>query len=455
MNKHPASFRDPSGFLFEREDRLFRQINRDYRSDYDVLMDSGLYERLADEGLLVSHREVSVEPADPDCAYKIISPDIIHFISYPYEWCFDALRDAALLTLKIHEIALDYGMMLKDATAFNVQFTCGRPVFIDTLSFEQYTEGQPWPAYRQFCRHFLAPLALMSSVDIGLGRLFQTNVDGVPLQLASSSLPFLSRLSIPILLHLHMHAAGEKRWADSEDPADSRGVSKRSMKGLIDSLRSAVLKQRWEPEGHWQDYYHDNSYTEEGLAEKRRLVEQYIKCSEPGCVWDLGSNVGVFSHLIADGQRRVVSVDSDPACVQLNYRKVVEEECEVLPLCVDLCNPSPAVGWQNQERDSLLERGPADAVLALALVHHLAISNNVPLDRLADFMAACTGGHLVIEFVPKSDQQVQRLLASREDIFEDYTQRSFEAAFSEKFSIERQDKIADSERILYMMRRIR
>ncbi len=449
MSRHRASFRDPSGFLFEREGVLYRQVNREYRLNYEHLMDSGLYEELVEEDLLVAHREVDAEPADGSRAHAVLRPQRVPFISYPYEWSFDALRDAALLTLKIQERALEYDMILKDASAFNVQFQGTRPLFIDTLSFEVYEEGRPWPGYRQFCQHFLAPLALMSRVDIALGRMLLAHIDGIPLSVASRTLPRRSWLSLSTLLHIHLHAAGQSRFASGGAP--ERRVSRRSLQGLVDSLVSAVRSMKWRPRGAWSDYYDGGSYSDEGFAEKKRLVREYLDRIRPGTVWDLGSNVGVFSRLAARDGAKVVSVDADPACVQLNYRETAHQGCDVLPLWVDLCNPSPDVGWANRERDSLSSRGPANAAMALALVHHLAIGNNVPLPELAEYFAL-VGRDLIVEFVPREDPRVRTMLSSRRDIFSEYHREGFEKAFGRHFEVQRADTVPDSERILYLMR---
>ena len=207
----PGSFRDPSGFLFRRGGTLYRQVNRVYREDYDLLLSSGLYDELAEAGLLVRHVTADIEPFIPDRSYLVIKPEEVGFISYPYEWCFSQLRDAALATLEIQKKAIDRGMSLKDASAYNIQFVRGRPTLIDTLSFEKYPEGRPWVAYSQFCRHFLAPLYLMSRKDVRLSSLLRVNIDGIPLDLASGLLPFRTRFRLPALLHIHLHARSEKK----------------------------------------------------------------------------------------------------------------------------------------------------------------------------------------------------------------------------------------------------
>ena len=447
-----ASFRDPSGFLFSRDGILYRQINRKYELEYTRLMESGLYEKLVKAGLLIPHAEVKQAAAEAEAAYRVIQPERVPFISYPYEWSFGQLRDAALATLAIQRRALKAGMSLKDASAYNIQFVRGKPTLIDTLSFEIYKEGQPWVAYRQFCQHFLAPLALMALRDIRLNQLMRVYIDGVPLDLASGLLPSKTRFNFGLLTHIHLHASAQKRYSGEEVKSRAGTMSKQAMTGLIDSLDSTVRKLDWKPGGtEWGNYYDITNYSDAAFEHKKQLVREWWAKIMPSLVWDLGANNGVFSRLAGEGGAFVVSSDMDPTAVEQNYRQVKAEKTEnILPLLLDLTNPSPAIGWSNEERDSFEGRGPADMILALALIHHLAISNNVPLLQVADFFASI-GKWLVMEFVPKSDSQVQKLLLSREDIFPNYTREGFENAFQQKFTIVEAVNLRESERVLYLM----
>jgi ribosomal protein L11 methylase PrmA len=450
-----ASFRDPSGFLFSRGGVLYRQINRAYEQEYARLMESGLYEKLVKAGLLIPHVEVEQAPAESDSVYKVIQPERVPFISYPYEWSFGQLKSAALATLSIQKRALKLGMSLKDASAYNIQFVRGKAVLIDTLSFEIYKEGEPWAAYRQFCQHFLAPLALMALNDIRLSQLLRVYIDGVPLDLASGLLPAKTRLNFGLLTHIHLHAGAQKKYSGltSEEAKPRIGsMSRQAMTGLIESLESAIQKLDWTPRGtEWGNYYDITNYSDAAFEHKKQLVGEWTKRVQPALAWDLGANNGVFSRVVSSAGPYVVSFDIDPAAVEQNYRQVKNDKTEnLLPLLLDLTNPTPAIGWANRERDSFGARGPADLVLALALIHHLAISNNVPLSQAADFFAE-TGKWLVIEFVPKPDRQVQKLLVSRKDIFPDYTREGFETAFKEKFTIREAVEIRESERVLYLM----
>jgi len=455
MRREPASFRDPSGFIFEREGHLLRQVGALYRADYDRAVASGLYTTLIERALLIPHEERPLEEAMAPGAYRVLRPERLRFVSYPFEWAFSQLRDAALLTLDVQKLALDHGMALKDASAYNVQFHRGRPILVDTLSFEVYREGAPWVAYRQFCQHFLAPLALMARRDIRLSQLFRIFVDGVPLDLARSLLPRRTWLRPTLAMHLHLHAGAQRRYSDRPGRAvRTARLSPSALRALLENLKSGIEVLSWKPAGtEWGDYYADTNYTSEAADRKQALVQAMLEEVAPASVWDLGANTGRFSRLASSRGIPTVAFDIDPAAVEKNYRECVRTGNEhELPLVLDLTNPSPAFGWAGTERRSLEERGPAGAVLALAIVHHLAISNNVPLDQVAGYLARLTS-NLIIEFVPKSDSQVQRLLASRVDVFPDYTRTGFEAAFGPHFSIRRSEPIAGSDRVLYLMQR--
>ncbi|PCH62431.1 MAG: hypothetical protein COC19_02855 [SAR86 cluster bacterium] len=458
----PSSFRDPSGFLFTHQQHLYRQINSCYAENYQHLMDSGLYAALVKAKLLIPHEEVTLNDFDATTAFKIIQPEKIQYISYPYEWCFSQLKDAALATLRIQKIALRYGMVLKDASAYNIQFHRGKPLLIDTLSFELYREGGAWVAYKQFCQHFLAPLALMSHCDVRLQQLLRTYIDGIPLGLASRLLPKRSYLSYALLSHIHLHAKTQTKYADSaldNDKSKPRPISKTAFSALLAGINSAVEGIHWKlTDTEWGDYYSATNYQTPAMDHKELLVGQFIQSLSPAplLTHDLGANNGHFSRLAATLGMTVISQDIDPVAVEKNYLAgKKEQQSKILALVLDLTNPSSSMGWALEERMSFLARADSEnnLVLALALIHHLCISNNVPLSLAASFFSRCCQ-HLIIEFVPKGDSQVQRLLASREDIFPDYTQQGFEKAFSQYFKVEKRDNIDDCQRTLYLMSRL-
>lgn len=449
---HPASFRDPCAFVFRRGGLLYRQVNESGRRDYEQLMRSGLYEKLTIAGDLVRHDETANALSPDGRAFKVIQPEWIDFISYPYEWCFSQLKDAAFLTLRLQKLAMAHGMALKDATPYNVAFRGGRPVWIDTTSFSIAQPDEPWVAYRQFCEMLLAPLALISLVDVRLLELMRTNLDGIPLDLTSRLLPARSRLRAGLLMHIHLHAAAQrpKKSGGARKPSN-RKLSKNALAGLIDSLNTTVRRLEWHtPDTTWSNYYQQTNYDAEAFVIKRDIVERWIERIAPVSVWDLGANDGTFSRLASSRGIATVAFDVDPVAVEKNYLAHRNDSC-MLPLRLDLTNPSSRHGWANAEREALSDRGPADLALMLAVIHHLAIGHNVPLARVAAFLTQVCRA-LVIEFVPKDDSQVQRMLSSRVDIFDEYTQEAFESVFSRWFVIEDVARVGDSARWLYLMR---
>jgi ribosomal protein L11 methylase PrmA len=448
-----SSFRDPAGFVFRAQGRLVRFVAPEYVPTLTRLTDSGLYAELTEAKLLIRHEEIA-DPVGLDVSgARFLQPELVTTISYPYEWCFSQLKDAALAVLRIQARAIAKGLVLKDATAFNVQFHRGEAVLIDTLSFEEYREGMPWRAYRQFCEHFLAPLALMAYVDARLNQLLRVHIDGIPLELAAKMLPFRTKLSPGLAMHLHLHANAQSKSGTGR--SGDGAFSKVSMLGLIDSLKRTIEKLAWAPKGTiWGDYYENTNYSGSAMVTKRDLVSELLRLVDPKprVLWDLGANTGEFSKLASSAGIETVAWDFDVAAVEKSYKDRNGDE-RLLPLVVDLTNPSPSLGWASEERDSFAKRCNADVVMALALVHHLAIGNNVPLGKIAEFFAGLSPW-LLIEFVPKSDSQVQRLLSTRDDIYVSYTDDGFQQAFRERFEILARRPITDTDRVLYLMRRV-
>ncbi len=445
-----SSFRDPSGIVFKESGTIYRQINSCYAQQYDHLMRSGLYAELTGKKMLIPHQETNKKPIS-DNGILVIAPQQIPFVSYPYEWAFSALKEAALLSLRIHKKALDFGMVLKDASAYNIQFQSGRPVLIDTLSFDFYNDGEPWGAYGQFCRHFLASLLLMRYADLRLSRLMSLYIDGIPLDLASGLLK--GKGGLFTRQHIHWHSksiADHTRESQDTDNIRKINIPKKNMITLIESMILFVegLELK-ETATRWSDYGITTSYSETGAASKKELVEKYLKQTDPSSVWDFGANDGTYSRLALGLGAQVVAFDSDPAAVEKNFITAFEKRQQLLSLYLDLTNPSPDIGFANRERTSLSERQRPDCILMLAVIHHLAVSNNVPLNKLADWLSSLCR-YLIIEFVPKEDMQVQKLLRGRLDIFDDYSEESFEESFGNRFHMLHRERINDSLRTLYL-----
>lgn len=451
-----GSFRDPSGYVLQKDNEYYRVINPVYGDNWEAVTKSGFAQKAVDMGLLLPFTELPQNNPLP-----LLHPQKIPFISYPYEWSFHQLQKAALLTLRLQMLALDFGLILKDASAYNVQFIGSQAVFIDHLSFEKYVEGRPWAAYQQFCKHFYAPLLLAKYRGFFAIGLLRQWIDGIPLDVASRLLPFSTRCSPSILLHIHAHAKMQAKYADSRKSAAKikrLSTAKSTISNLCQSLVHAIESLSLPAEKtEWGDYYQDTNYTPAGAEEKARIVERVCAQSLGGLALDLGANTGIFSEILARHHAYVLSSDIDPLAVDRNFQYLARQSAKtILPLVLDLANPSPGQGWAGTERASFQARCTADCITALALIHHLVMSAGIPFRLIAEYFAQLLNenGLLLLEFVPKEDSQVQRLLAAREDIFTDYTKEQCIQSFSRHFQAVEEYAIKDSLRSLHVFKKV-
>jgi precorrin-6B methylase 2 len=418
--REKSSFRDPSSQVWTGAGMTFRDIHPCYFRTYKLLNDSGLYQELTERKLMVPHEHVSFSD------YRItIRPEEIPFISYPYEWCFGNLKKAALTTLDVNIVALKHGMILKDASAFNIQFN-GKWKLIDTTSFEKYEDGQPWMAYGQFMRHFVLPLVFCQYRGSRYLKLSQIYLDGFPLEMIRD-LPVRSFLDLKTDLFVHSF-----RLARESKP---RTLKKEYLVQLLERLKGYIEGLHCKREKGWSAYEPENDYTEA----KKEAVRLALGTTQ-GNLLDIGANKGTYSLMATRMGKHVVAIDRDYDCVDMIP--------DVLSLVVDLSNPTPAIGWSNQERKSFLERARFDTVLALALIHHLCIGNNIPLEKVAEQLRWMTKDRLIIEFVPDTDEKA--LLLARDRIFPAYSQAIFEEEFGKRFTLRGKKVIGDSCRKLYI-----
>ena len=443
-----ASFRDPSGYVYFENGCVYRRINSCYFKQYDYFMSSGLYDELIANNYIVSHKEIK------RCKeYILLKVDKISFISYPYEWCFNQLKDAALLTLNILKISLKYGMVLKDASSYNIVFNGCNPLFIDTLSFDFYEEGNPWGGYGQFCRHFIAPLLLMSYVDVRSNLLLTNFIDGIPLDFTNNILK--GRGGMTTRMHIKWHSKSIDKYNDNSNIDVKNGnMKKNSLINMIDMMIRQINKIRIKNiKTEWDDYYNNTNYDNISDESKIKYVYNYLrdaKVKNKDIIIDLGSNDGKYSNIASDLSDYIISMDSDYNCVNRNY---MNKNNKILPLVMDFTNPSSNIGFASLERSSLIDRCNAKCIMALAIIHHICISNNVSFDMLANFLSKL-GEYLIIEFVPKNDSKVVKLLKTRNDIFDWYTQTNFESVFSKYYKLINKNKIKNSKRVIYLMKRV-
>lgn len=448
--KHPSSYRDPSGFLFYHNGVLYRQINQFFKNDFDQFISSGLYQHLVDADLLIPHKAIKQNLTGWDEWYQTLEPEVVPFISYPYEWCFDMLKDAALVTLQAAQEAMKYNMMLKDASAYNVQWHKGSMKFIDTLSFERYDAAKPWIAYRQFCEQFLAPLALMHYLKLPLQNLSLAYSDGIPLTVAKKLLPAKSKFNLNTFLHLHLHAniSGRAKGSTGTSGAFSSAKLKNLLRSLEEAVKSFSLNTA---SGVWSGYYNEALQREDYVPHKKQIIENWISQMPIQSAVDVGANEGEFSELLAQKKIAVISADFDHYSINRLYNKVRQNTIDnLLPLIIDFANPSPAIGVNNEERSSFLDRTKTDLVLALAVIHHLCIGKNIPFESVVKLFKSL-GKNLIIEFVPKEDEKVQLMLQQKKDVYGWYTEENFLKAFSNHYKIAGKQQIGTSGRNLFLM----
>lgn len=452
FHQHPSSYRDPSGFLFYRDGVLYRQVNRCFAEDFDQFINGGLYHHLVEQQMLLHHQTVGENLTGTEQWYQTLQPEELSYVSYPYEWCFDMLKDAALLTLDAATEAMKFGMMLKDASAYNVQWHQGRMMFIDTLSFEKYDEQKPWIAYRQFCEHFFAPLALMHYLKEPIQPVMMAYADGIPLALVKKTLPLKSKWHLHTYLHLHLHASMATR--SSTKTQRKKPFTRRKMQDLLRSLREGI--EKFSLSGHsgvWSGYYEEANQRTNYIAIKKKILATWIDALSVETVLDAGSNEGTFSELFSAKARSVISIDLDHYAVNTWYRKIREKRlANVHPLLVDLAHPSPSIGVNNRERGSFLQRTRVDLVLALALIHHLGIGKNISFEQIAETFSSL-GKRLIIEFVPRTDEKIEMMLLQKKDIYSWYTEEEFLRSFEKKFRMVEKIMVGDSGRTLYLFER--
>jgi hypothetical protein len=449
---HPSSYRDPSGFIFEKDGVLYRQVNISFKEHFDHFIQSGLYDKLVKKGFLISHETIQENLTGNKDYYTTIKPERVEFISYPYEWSFDMLKDAALLTLQLVKEAVQSGLILKDATPYNIQWHKGRLAFIDTLSFEKYTET-PWIAYRQFCENFLGPLLIMHYSKKQLPALMLAWPDGIPLNIIQSLLPKRSRFSLHTYLHIHLHAKLSSKQKDNTEKA--RTLSRQKLLNLIGSLEILINKLKIPAqETAWSGYYEEASQRKDYLEQKKKIIEDWVgKSGNIRTAIDPGANEGEFSKLLSKKNIYTIAADFDPYCINNLYSWIKKNaETNIQPLVIDLSMPTPAIGVNNEERSSFINRSRTDLVLALALIHHLAIGKNIPFEKIAA-MFSNMGRNLIIEFIPKEDEKIKLMLGRKKDIYTEYDEMNFVKAFEKYFIVTDKKTIPGSGRILYLMQK--
>ncbi|HEY7492668.1 MAG TPA: class I SAM-dependent methyltransferase [Candidatus Tectomicrobia bacterium] len=452
-----GSFRDPAGRIYHRDGRVFRTVTQVGAPDFEFVRSTGLVEQLSSNGSVIPAVLVDravLGPEATDAVYVLEHPRL-PFISYPYEWCFAALKAAALAHLEIQIKSLECGVTLSDASAYNIQLVGTKPIFIDYLSFRKYRPGEFWIGHRQFCMQFLNPLLLRAIIGIPHNNWYRSSPEGINSEDLNRLLPFSSKLSRNILTHVallaYLQKVAPKRVAAILDNPlqDTNFPLKRFLRMLKNLSRwIETLKPADTGKSVWRDYSSENSYVPEEAQRKADFVSSFVSTTKPKLLWDLGCNTGDYSAVaLQAGVETVIGFDIDHQALDRAFTRARESGLAFLPLYSDSTNPTPSQGWAQAERKGLQERAPADGLLALALVHHLAVTNNIPLGHIVSWLTALAPCG-VIEFVPKSDPMFQRLIRLREDIFSDYTEEKFLNLLGRYAAVVRKEHLSENGRCL-------
>lgn len=451
---HEASFRDPSGHLFYDNGVLKRRVYPIYFKQYQALKTAGIFETLSRKRLLIPHTETAISKEE-----IILTPQEIPFITNPYEWSFEQYKQAALLTLKIQKYALTKGFILKDASAYNVTMYQGAPIFIDTLSFDFYEQDTPWRAYQQFITHFFGPLVLAKYHGSDILKMMQMHIDGIPVKLIASLLPSKSKLSSTLYTNIHLLAKMESKYKD--DYQAETKVAKLSLKAqnnILDNLYDYIKNLQSNEATEWGDYYTKTNYDETAFQAKKELIKSWVAPLNAHRIIDIGGNDGTFARAL-DSQAHLIVTDIDAQAVAQNYVKTQQnKEHNMLAFVCDVLQPAPGIGFNNTERHSLLHRlqnYAPDVTMALALIHHITLSGNVPFEKTASFFASFSK-HLVIEFPKREDSWVHSLLVRKREFmnhFDFYNEANFEEGFKKYFTLQKKETIAGTSRILYFFKK--
>lgn len=455
----PGSFRDPHSRVFTTSDGVLRTLSEQGLADWEAFAASELFPRLVAEGKLVATERVEGDvdlPAELiETAAGVLRHERVPFVSYPYEWSFGMLRDAALLQLELLEAALAENIILKDSSPYNLQWRGSRPIFIDTGSFERLPQGEPWLGYRQFCMLFLYPLLLQAYKGVAFQAWLRGSIEGIEPQQFRNLMSLRDLFRPGVFTHVYLHSRLERRRAgtarDIKRQLRAAGFKKELIVANVQRLRRLVRRLESDPTSStWSSYGATSTYSEADAARKEQFVRTAVGARHWKLVWDLGCNVGRFARIAAETARYVVAIDADPAVVDRLYCSLKDEGRDsILPLVFDVVDPSPGLGWRGSERRTLVERGRPDLVLCLALVHHVAVSGNVPVREFVDWLASLRSS-LLIEFPTRDDTMVQHLFAAKRDgTHPDYDRDRFERYLDEAFRIERTETLSSGNRVLY------
>lgn len=464
--RDPGSFRDPNGYVFVEDARVVRCVTAQGFEQFSKVWDSGVLQDLADKGLMIPCHELALTDSGKDASrtrYRgargehpaaLFSHPLVPLITYPYEWTFGQLKAAALAHLDLQIAAFDRGFTLSDATAYNMQFVDGKPLHIDVLSLRPYSQGEAWVGYNQFCRQFLLPLLIEAWTGMAFQPIYRGSIEGISFADALAILPkrrLFTSLSGFLHVWLHGRSALAKKAANFDDAQKSTAqVKPQNYRAILQQLRGfiASLESKTRSGSYWGNYAATNSYATSARDQKLDFIEKWANDTTPNSVWDIGGNSGDFAMAaIKGGAKSAVVLDSDLDSLEHLFATRTQAGQPILPMVMNLTDPSSNMGWRQNERKGLNERANPDAVTALAVIHHLVLGANLPLSEVVDWLVSLAPRG-VIEFVPMSDPMVQQIMTHRSEIFADYTYENFKSVLQARCDITSEQTVSQSDRIL-------
>jgi SAM-dependent methyltransferase len=456
-----GSFRDRRSRVFYSDREVLRGLDAHSLKEWEALSSTEFFSRFQHEGKIVKterFEKASVSSsADIGEWAEVLQHERVPFISYPYEWCFSMHRDAALLQLELLLAALRENMILKDASAFNFQWVGASPQFIDIPSFEQFREGDPWVGYRQFCQMFLYPLFLQAYKNVSFQQWLRGSIDGIEPEQCNNLMSVRDLLRPGVFTHVYLQAKMQARYGSTPQNVKKNlrtaGFSKAMIEANVKRLRTLISRLTWQRRAsEWSDYETMHSYSDHDSERKKAFLRDVVGSQDWSLVWDLGCNTGTYSLIAAQGARYVVAMDADSLAVERFYQKLkAGNNTAILPLVMNIADPSPNLGWNGIERKALAQRGKPDLTICFALIHHLSISAHIPVQDIIDWLASLRTA-VVIEFITKDDPMVQTLLRNKDDIYEDYNLDFFEQHLSRSFEVLRREILSSGTRFLYFAR---
>jgi SAM-dependent methyltransferase len=455
----PASFRDRNARVFHQGGSVYRALGTRGFQEWDALSKTSFFHAHMENGKIVrTERVIPGEVGMPSEWTKdwagILKHERIPFVSYPYEWSFGMLKEAALLHLDLIMAALEENMILKDSSAYNIQWKGVSPVFIDIGSFEVLRNGEPWTGYRQFCQMFLYPLMLQAYKEIPAQPWLRGCIDGIDPEIFAKMMSFTDMFRPGVFFHVYLQAKAQARCSAAgsniREGLKSAGFSKAMIETNVTNLSKIINSITWRRlRSEWSHYAKEHGYSDEEYEQKAAFVNDVVHSRRWGLVWDLGCNTGAFSRIAARNADYVVAVDADHLAIDYLYRELKSEgSTNILPLVGNIADPSPNLGWRCLERRSLADRQAPELTLCLALIHHVVISSNIPLREFMDWLASLRTS-LIIEFVTKDDPMVKKLLMNKTDNYDDYDVSHFEKCITDYFTLKRKEILISNTRILY------